>query len=146
MHRFASLVLAALVLAACAKPIPPVGRWAGNYDAQGTMIDARLEIGGDGLVRVSAPDISNVVVASQDDRAAMHERLASELAEGWDQVMPRAMDFDGQVFRKPGGVAPQIEWDKTNQRMTLVVYFGANPRIYVALHPVADFSNDPWAD
>lgn len=145
MRRIAVLILAGLALAACSKPIPPVGRWAGTYDQQGTMIDARLEIGGDGQVRVSAPDLTNVAAASDDDRQAMHERLASELADGWDQVAPRAMDFDGKTFRKPGGVAPQIQWDKSTQTMTLVVYFGTQAPIYVPLHQVADFNSDPWA-
>jgi hypothetical protein len=145
MRRIASLVLAGFALAACTKPVPPVGRWAGNYDSRGTMIDARLEIGGDGLVRVSAPDLENVNTNSDDDRAAVHARLASELADGWDQVAPRAMDFDGHVFRKQGGVAPQIVWDKGNQSMTLVIYIGTNPEVRVPLHPVSDFASDPWA-
>ena len=146
MRRIVSLILAGLALAACTKPMPPVGRWAGNFDSHGVMIDARLEIDGDGKVRVSAPDLMGVEQASDEDRAAMHARLASELAVGWDQVPPRSMDFDGEVFRKPGGVAPQIEWDKSQRRMTVVVYLGTRPDVRIGLHPVADFSRDPWAD
>ena len=145
MRRIAGLILAGLALAACTKPMPPVGRWAGNYDSQGMMIDARMEIGGDGLVRVSAPDLENVTPSTDDERITVHERLASELAEGWDQVAPRPMDFNGKVFRKLGGVAPQILWDKDSQRMTLILYIGANPEIRVNLHPVSDFGSDPWA-
>jgi len=145
MRRFAVLILAALALGACSKPAPPAGRWAGQYEARDILVDSRLEIEKDGQVRVSAPYLEDVGDASDEDRAGMRARLASDLAEGWDEVAARPMDFDGRVFRKPGGVAPQIEWNPDQQRMTIVVYFGRRPALRFVLRAVDDFTADPWA-
>jgi len=145
MRRFATVLLVLFALEGCSKPAPPIGRWAGRYDAGGVLIDARVEIGSNGEVRVSAPDLVNVTADTDDDRAALHQRLAAELADDWDAVEPRPMDYDGHVFRKPGGVAPQLIWDKDSGRMTMVVYIGNRPGMNITLAPVADFDKDPWA-
>jgi len=147
MHRFAILLLVGLgVLAACSRPAQaPVGRWIGNYDSPDVVVDARLEIGRDGKVRASAPDLLDVGQMSDEGRAVVHARLAADLAESWDEVGSRAMDFDGRVFRKPGGVAPQMEWDPQTKQMKVVFYFGTKHSIRIAMHAVDDFNSDPWA-
>lgn len=146
MSRYAILLLLGLgVLIACSRPAqPPVGRWTGNYDSPDVMVDARLEIGKDGSVRVSAPDLLDVGQVSGEDRAAMHSRLAADLAESWDEVAPRPMDFDGKVFRKPGGFAPQMEWNPQTRQMKLVFYFGTRHSIRIPMRAVDDFGDDPW--
>ncbi|MDE2183279.1 MAG: hypothetical protein KGJ78_09680 [Alphaproteobacteria bacterium] len=109
------------------------------------MVDARLEILKNGMVRVSAPDILDRP-GSDQERAEMHAQLAADLASGWSDVELRQMDFDGGVFRKPGGVAPQMEWDAKRQLMKVVFYFGMQHSIRIEMHQVADFDHDPWAD
>jgi hypothetical protein len=74
----------------------------------------------------------------------MREKLAASLASSWGSVEGRAMDFDGRVFRKPGGIAPQMEWNPDSKTMTVVVYFGMKTA-RIPLHQVKDFSADPWA-
>jgi hypothetical protein len=143
MRRLAALLAVGLGLAACSHPAPPVGRWEGTYESNDTMIVARMEIAADGTVRVSAPDISNLG-ATPDDRALTRENLAGKLAAAWPSVGPREMDFDGKIFRKPGGIAPQMIWKDGTKEMWLVVYIGAAPSIRVALHKVDDFSDNPW--
>jgi len=100
MARLAILLLVSLVVVACSKPSPPAGRWMAHYESAGTMVDARLEIAANGLVRVSALDLTDIQVNSDEDRIALHGRLANDLSEGWGEVAPRPMDFDGKVFRK----------------------------------------------
>jgi len=138
----AALMVGALVT--CSKPTPPPGRWEGAYDSNGTMVVARVEIAQNGLVRLSAPDLSGVRGATADQLTAMRAGLAAQLLNGWDSVAPHAMDFDGTTFRKLGGIAPQMDWDKATGGMTLYLYFGAAPAVHVPLHPVNDFSDDPW--
>ena len=147
MRRVAILLLMGLgVLAACSRSAqPPAGRWIGHYDSPQVMVDARLEIGKDGLVRASAPDLLDIGQVTDEERSAMHARLADDLAENWDEAEPRAMDFDGRIFRKPGGVAPQMEWDPQSRKMTLVFYFGTMHSIRIAMHAVGDFGSDPSA-
>lgn len=145
MRQIVALVLGALLLAGCSKPVPPVGRWEGAYESADTFVAARLEIASDGQVRVSAPDVTDAGVSSDADRAQMRENMSERLAGGWGEVVPRPMDFDGTIFRKPGGIAPQIQWDPAAKTMTLYVYLGVRPAIRVPLHPVADFSDNPWA-
>jgi len=108
------------------------------------MVAARVEIGKDGLVKISAPDITNAI-GSEDRIAQMRQRLAADLASGWDGVAPRPLDFDGKTFRKPGGIAPQMEWDKSTGQMTLELYVGAKPAMPVPLRPVDGFHDDPLA-
>lgn len=146
MRRFAILFLVSLAVAACSRHTPPVGRWVGNYESNEVMVDARLEILPNGQVRVSAPDLFDIGEVSDEDRAAMHARLASDLADGWDEVSPRAMDFDGRTFRNPGGFAPQMEWDSKTRQMKLVFYFGTMRSIHIPMRAVEDFRDDPWAD
>jgi len=147
MHRFAILLLVGLgVLVACSRPAhPPTGRWIGNYDAPDVVVDARLEIAKNGLVRASAPDLLDVGQVSDETRAVIHARLAADLAESWDAAEPRAMDFDGRVFRKPGGVAPQMEWNPRTKQMKLIFYFGTKHSIRIPMRPVENFDADPWA-
>jgi hypothetical protein len=144
MRPLLALMLGALLLASCSKAPPPAGRWEGTYESGDTFVAARLEIAAGGQVRVSAPDVTDAGVASEDDRAAMRQNMAARLAGGWGEIAPRPMDFDGTTFRKPGGIAPQIDWDAPTKTMTLYVYLGTHPAIKVPLKPVGDFSDDPW--
>ena len=124
---------------------PPAGRWEGFYESRDTIVAARLEITAKGDIFVSAPDATGIGSASDDDRAAIRQRLADGLDESWGSVVPRRLDFDGQTFRKPGGIAPQMEWDAQSNAMTLVVYLGTQPAIRIALRPVKDFGPNPFA-
>lgn len=143
--RPAALFLAVLaLLAGCSKPAPPVGKWEGGYQSNSTLVAARVEIGPDGLVKVSAPDLTGLESASPERMAQLRQELAADLAGGWDSVAPRPLDFDGDTFRKPGGVAPQMVWDKKTGQMTLEIYIGANPALPVPLRPVPDFHDNPW--
>jgi hypothetical protein len=146
MQRFAILLLLGFgALVACSRPTQhPVGRWIGNYDSPDVVVDARLEITKNGLVRASAPDLLDVGEMSDEARAAMHARLAADLVESWDAAEPRAMDFDGRVFRKPGGIAPQMEWNPQTKQMKLVFYFGTKRSIRIPMRAVDDFGKDPW--
>ena len=144
MGRLAALLVAVLVLGACTKPASPVGRWEGTYEQSGTFIAARLELAPGGQARISAPDVTDTSIESDSDRAAMRQNMADRLAGAWGDVAPRPLDFDGATFRKPGGIAPQIDWDRATNRMTLYVYLGTQPAIHIPLHSVSDFSSDPW--
>ena len=95
-------------------------------------------------MRVSAPDVVDPSVASEDDKATMRQNMSARLVGGWGEVAPRPMDFDGTTFRKPGGIAPQIDWDAKSKAMTLYVYIGTRPVIKIPLHPVGDFTDNPW--
>lgn len=128
----------------CSAPKPPVGRWEGTYETQSTMIAARLQIAKDGTILITAPDMLDIAATGPDDREAIRQRIASDLAQDWASTQPRQMSFDGKVFRKPGGVAPQLEWNPASKQMTMVVYFGSRPSIEVPLHVVDQFSDDPW--
>jgi hypothetical protein len=144
MRPFVAVLLASLLLASCSKSAPPVGRWEGSYESGGTFIAARLELAPNAQVRISAPDVTDPSIDNESDRAAMRQNMADRLAGAWGEVAPRPMDFDGTTFRKPGGIAPQIDWDQASNTMTLYVYLGTNPAIHIPLHPVQDFSSNPW--
>lgn len=146
MRGIAILMLAvSVVFTACSRhEQAPTGRWIGSYESNDVMVDARLEILPDGKVRVSAPNITDVGDLGEDERQAMHRRLATELDESWHKASPRPMDFDGRTFRKPGGVAPQMEWDPQTKSMRVVFYFGMHRSIRIDMQPSVDFSNDPW--
>ncbi len=145
MRPLLVLFLGALLLAACSRSTtPPAGRWEGTYESGNTFIAARLEILPDGQVRISAPDVTDASVANEDDRVEMRQNMAARLAGGWGEIAPRPMDFDGTTFRKPGGIAPQIDWDSSSRTMMLYVYLGTQPVIKVPLKPVGGFSDNPW--
>ena len=136
-------VIAVLALAACSKPAPPVGKWEGGYENGGTIVAARVEVIADGQVRVSAPDVT-YVTGTRERIDALRARVASDLANGWSEVKPRSFDFDGTTFRKPGGVAPQMVWDKATNQMTLELFIGANPALPIPLRPVDGFHDNPF--
>jgi hypothetical protein len=123
---------------------PPVGHWEGTYEAPDLMAVIRLEISPKGEIFLSAPDAVDIQNTSADDRPAMRQKLADELAAGWGSVQSRPFDFDGRVFRKPGGIAPQLEWNPDSKQMTAVLYFGMRPALRVPLRQVESFSTDPW--
>jgi hypothetical protein len=143
MRKTLLFAVAALLLAACSKPTPPVGKWEGGTESGGTIVAARVEILSSGQIKASAPDVTYVT----GNRARIDElraQLAADLANGWDGVKPRSFDFDGDTFRKPGGVAPQMKWDKPSNQMTLELYIGANPAFPVLLRPVKNFHDNPF--
>jgi hypothetical protein len=145
MRRFAILLLAGLLLGSCAeKHQPPVGRWIGHYESPTVMVVAWLEITPAGEVRVSAPDFLDIGDRTDDQLREMHKRLAYDLSEGWGEVKLRQYDFDGRVFRKLGGVAPQMEWDPVTKDMKVVFYFGMSHSIRIPMQPVKNFNEDPW--
>jgi hypothetical protein len=133
-------------LAGCSREVaPPAGRWEGAYTSTNAIIVARMEITGKGEIFVSAPNAENIGSAAAADRAAIRERLAADLAQGWDSVAPHSLDFDGKTFRKPGGIAPQAEWDSSSKQMTLIVYLGKGAGIRIPLRNVKTFSANPFA-
>ena len=135
----AASALLCLGLFACADPQPPTGRWEGVYEDPGVIIVARLEIAPDGKVRVSAPNaITEKSELSPSDRIALVRELQARLDASWPAVAPLPLEFDGQVFRKPGGVAPQLEWDASRKRMTMVYYSGSRNSVRVALSSVGE--------
>lgn len=145
MRRFAILLLAGLLLGACTKHYdPPTGRWIGHYESPQVVVVAWMEILPTGEVRVSAPDYLDVGEPTSDQRDSMHKRLASDLSDSWAEVKTRRYDFDGRVFRKEGGVAPQMEWDPDKKEMKVVFYFGMQHSIRIPMTPVKNFGEEPW--
>jgi hypothetical protein len=144
MRPFVAVLVTALMLASCAKTEPPSGRWEGTYESGGTFIAARLELAPDAQARTSAPDVTDASIDNEPDRAAMRQNIADRLAGAWGEVESRPMEFDGTTFRKTGGIAPQIDWDRSSNVMNLYVYLGTLPAIRIPLHPVQDFSGNPW--
>lgn len=148
MRRFIATFLACLCLTAvagCSRNVPPpVGRWEGTYDSVSTIVAARMEITPKEQIFVSAPNAENIGAMSAEDRAAVRQKLADGLAAGWDSATPHPLDFDGKDFRKPGGIAPQAEWDASAQRMTLIVYLDKGDGIRIPLRSVKEFSPNPF--
>ena len=144
MRPFVAVLLTALVLASCSKTAPPVGRWEGTYESDGTFVAARLELAPGAQARISVPDVTDPSIDNESDRAVMRQNIADRLEGAWGAIEPRPMDFDGSTFRKVGGIAPQLDWDRGSNMMTLYVYLGTRPAIRIPLHPVADFSSNPW--
>ena len=131
----------AAALQACSDPVPPLGKWQGAYEGAGALIVARLEIEPGGLVRVSAPNaFAELQGLDSEDRKALRRQLAAGLDAAWPGIAPTHFSFDGRIFRKPGGVAPQIEWHEDSRTMTLIVYPGLHETIRVPLEPVAGFT------
>ena len=136
----AVLAVLCLGLSACADPRPPTGRWEGLYEDSGVIIVARLEIADSGKIRVSAPNaITNDGPLSPVERASIVRQLQARLAMSWPAVEPLPLEYDGHVFRKPGGVAPQLEWDAGRKRMTMIYYSGNRSSVRVALTSVGEF-------
>ena len=134
-------LLSCLVLAGCSNTHPPVGRWQGAYEDPALVIVARLEIDSAGHVRVSAPNaISDKQPLSAGERAELRSKLEDGLAASWSRVVPLPLEFDGHAFHKPGGVAPQLEWDSASKHMTLIFYSGNRRSVHVPLDAVGDFS------
>ena len=63
-------------------------------------------------------------VTSRANGTELRARLLEGLARSWPQVGALPLDFDGKAFHKPGGVAPQLEWDAKAQHMTMIYYSG----------------------
>lgn len=145
MRRFAILLIAGLLLSACSKQHEaPAGRWIGRYESPSVMVVAWLEISPAGDIKVSAPDLLDPGDPSDEQREAMHKQLANQLSNDWGLVKPRHYDFDGKVFRKPGGFAPQMEWNPKTKQMKLVFYFGMQRSIRIPMQAVRSFDEDPW--
>src|ERR1700712_5456777 len=98
------VVLAVLTLASCSRHPPPTGYWEGTYEAGDTMVAARVSIDSKANITVVAPNAEGVG-SSDGERATMRQNLAAGLASAWDAAEPRQMDFDGETFRKPGGIS-----------------------------------------
>jgi hypothetical protein len=143
MNKVLLFTVLAVALAGCGKPQPPVGKWEGGYEVGGDLVAARVEILPGGGIKISAPDITNAM-GNGEQIEALRAQLAADLTNGWSEVRPRTFDFDGKTFRKPGGVAPQIEWDKDTNQMTLELYIGTRPAMPVSLRPVAGFHDNPF--
>ena len=147
MRTLSAVLVVGLCLAtafACSAPKAPTGRWEGTYESARTMIAARLQIDKDGAVLVSAPDAVDITASDDADREMIRQRLAMGLADAWDEVLPRRFDFDGKVFRKPAGIAPQMEWNPDTKEMVLIVYPGKEASIRIPMRAVKEFSLDPW--
>jgi hypothetical protein len=140
----AAFAVLTLALAGCSKHTPPpVGQWEGVYDTAEAMVAARVAIDDEGYVKIMAPN-AELIGSDPKARQEMRDNLSSGLLAGWDRIDPRKMEFDGTVFRRPGGVAPQLEWDPQAHRMTMITYLGRGHPIRFKLHAVDDFSDDPW--
>ena len=149
MGRFAILLIGllscGLFISGCSESHkPPSGRWIGHLDSPAVMVDAWLEITPNGDVKVSAPDILDPGEPTDEQREAAHKRLANQVYDDWGSVHARHYEFDGHTFRKPGGVAPQMEWDPSSQKMKLVFYFAMQRSIRIAMSEVKDFNQDTW--
>lgn len=143
MRKIVTLMLAlgaVTAIGACSDAAMPSGRWQGAAETGQVMIVARLEISPHGDIRVSAPNaILDLTALPKAERAAMRAHLEAELAAAWPGVAPRRMDFDGKVFRNPGGFAPQMEWDAGTRQMTLIVYPANLPSVRIAMEAVEAF-------
>ena len=144
-HLSRRLIVASLAglaaLAACSSPERPIGRWEGVYEDAALIVAVRLEIAPSGEVRVSAPNAitGEDAAAAGLDRNALRVRLLDGLARSWPKVGPLPLDFDGKSFHKPGGVAPQLEWDAKARAMTMIYYSGNRSSVRVPLTKVEDF-------
>jgi len=145
MRALSAVILSSFVLVAlvgCSSHVPPTGRWEGAFEAQDLMAVIRLEISPKGEIFLSAPDALDI--APGTDKAELRQRLSQELAASWTSVESRSLDFDGYVFRKPGGIAPQLEWNPETKQMTAVLYLGMRAALRVPLRAVPQFSVSPW--
>lgn len=142
LARIAVLLCAGLIAACSGHPTPPTGRWQGAYEDARLILLVRMEIDDKGVVRVSAPNaIGEFDGMAEADRATMRARLSREASETWKAVPTMPLTFDGKAFHKPGGVAPQFEWDADAKRMTMIYYAGNRASIRVPLETVGDFES-----
>ncbi len=109
LRGLAAAFCLALAVACSRNAAPPAGRWEGAFDSASVIVVTRLEITPKGQIFISAPNAQDFGAVSDEDRAAIRQRLADELDEGWGSVKSFELDFDGKTFRKPGGIAPQLE-------------------------------------
>ena len=138
--RIAALLCATFLAACSGQAQKPVGRWQGTFEDARLIVMVRLEIDSKGSVRVSAPNaIGEFDGMAEDERNALRARLRSEAAKTWAGVGPMPLDFDGKEFHKPGGVAPQLEWDAEGRHMTMIYYSGNRASVRVPLDPVGSF-------
>jgi hypothetical protein len=136
-----AILFVSLTLAACSSHAqPPAGRWQGVFEDQGLIVVVRMEIDAQGQIRVSAPNAIGTF-KSDEQRDAVRTRLANELNRTWSAVAPLPLEFDGKDFRKPGGVAPQLEWDDGTKGMTMIFYSGNRASVRVPLAPVPEFAD-----
>ena len=143
----AAVVIALCLMAGFACSTAKPSRWgAGREPTKQTRRCWRCgcRISPNGDIFVCAPDLVNPQSLPAGDRAALHGRIADELQAAWSQTQPRRFDFDGHAFRRPGGVAPQMEWDAGTRTMTVIVYPGMHPTIRIPMHAVTDFSDNPF--
>jgi hypothetical protein len=140
MRATLPFIVSTFLVAACSGDrAAPVGRWQGMYESADAVIVARLEIAAGGVVRVSAPNaFGEEAGLTAFERAQARGELTSALAKAWPGIEPLELSFDGRTFRKPGGVAPQLEWD--GREMTLIVYPGLKDTIRMRLERVEDFA------
>ncbi len=144
MRILGVIIAAGLCLATafgCTRAQAPSGRWQGAYESRDTMVVARLEIDSKGNIYLSAPDVTDIGNVSPEDRAAIRDKLADGLSQAWGETQPQQFDFDGRLFRKPGGVAPWLEWNPDEKTMTVLIYLGMRPAIRIPLRTVSNFGN-----
>ncbi len=134
-------------LAGCGPdPTPPLGRWEGSYESPETLVTARVEISRDGQIRLSAPHLTDISPdLSEPERENRRQNLAARLLADWPAVAPRKLAFDGETFRLPDGVAPQMVWTTSTNHMLLYLYLGKRPALKIPLRPAGSFSTDPFA-
>lgn len=137
-----AILAIATVAVGCSRDHAPAGKWQGSYSGDDAIIVARVEVQPDGKVRVSAPDaFADFTVMDPGEKLAVEQNLRAGLAASWSKVAPRAFDYDGRIFRVPGGVAPQLRYDASTRHMTMYIYPGSKPTIRIDMEPVGQFSD-----
>jgi hypothetical protein len=148
MRAVAALFLAGWTLFAiwgCSRnATPPEGSWEGTVTTPDVMVAVRLQITPKGEIFLSAPNVQDISAVPDADRDVLRRRLSQQLLTEWGTVEPRHFDFDGRIFRKPGGIAPQMEWNPQTQQMSVMLYLGMHAAIRVPVRRVDNFSDDPW--
>ena len=132
-------VALALLLAACSKPAPPVGKWEGGYESGGA--------GRDIAQRPSQDQRAGNHLNHRQPRADRRTACApiGRAGEWLERSVAAHLRLHGKTFRKPGGIAPQMVWDKASNAMTLELFIGAKPALPIPLRPTDDFHENPFA-